>query len=77
VNAAEQPPQSEQQAHHNRRVLHATCSKHGACIGFTNVAVSKRDGQIVVDPHVTGQCVLTLAEDEAVALRDALSEWLG
>jgi hypothetical protein len=39
--------------------------------------VSKRDGEIVFDPHVTGACVLTLAEDEAVALRDALTRWLG
>jgi sulfur transfer protein SufE len=41
------------------------------------VVVSKRDGTIVFDPHVTGACVLTLAEDVAVALRDALTEWLG
>jgi hypothetical protein len=30
-----------------------------------------------LDLHVTGQCVLTLAEDEAIALRDALTQWLG
>jgi hypothetical protein len=29
------------------------------------------------DPHVTGQCVLTLAEDEASALRNMLTQWLG
>jgi hypothetical protein len=34
-------------------------------------------GAIELDPHVTGQCVLTLAEDEAIALRDTLTEWLG
>jgi CubicO group peptidase (beta-lactamase class C family) len=39
--------------------------------------VSKRDGRIELDPHVTGACVLTLAEEEAVALRDALTRWLG
>jgi hypothetical protein len=45
--------------------------------GFANVVVSKRYGTIELDPHVTGACVLTLAEDEAIALRDGLTEWLG
>jgi hypothetical protein len=39
--------------------------------------VCKHNGAIELDPHVTGQCVLTLAEDAAIALRDALTEWLG
>jgi transcriptional regulator with XRE-family HTH domain len=60
-----------------RRVIPATCRTHGGCIEFTNLVVSKRDGAIELDPHVTGQCVLTLAEDGAIALRDALTEWLG
>ncbi|MGB6165550.1 MAG: hypothetical protein WCF33_06545 [Pseudonocardiaceae bacterium] len=38
---------------------------------------AKRDGTIELAPHVTGQCVLTLAEDEATALFDALGEWWG
>jgi hypothetical protein len=46
-------------------------------MGFTNVVVTKRGGAIELDPHVTGQCVLTLAEDQAIALRDALTAWLG
>jgi hypothetical protein len=58
-------------------VIHATCTTHGAGIGFTNVVISNRDGAIELDPHVTGQCVLTLAEDEAIALRDVLTDWLG
>ncbi len=61
----------------NRKVIHATCATHGGGIGFTNLVVSKRDSSIELDPHVTGQCVLTLAEDEAIALRDALTAWLG
>jgi hypothetical protein len=77
VSAAEQPPETEHRPPHNRRVIHATCTKHGGGAGFTNLVVSKRDGSIELDPHVTGQCVLTLAEDEAIALRDALTEWLG
>ena len=62
---------------HNRMVIHATCALHRGPAGFANVVVSKRDGTIELDPHVTGACVLTLAEDEAVALRDALTRWLG
>jgi hypothetical protein len=61
----------------NRKVIHATCALHRGPAGFTNVVVSKRDGTIELDPHVTGSCVLTLVEDEAVALRDALTQWLG
>jgi hypothetical protein len=77
VSAAEQPPESEHRPHRNRRVIHATCSTHGGGTGFTNLVVSKRDGQIELDPHATGQCVLTLAEDGARELREALGEWLG
>lgn len=61
----------------DRKVLHATCALHRGPVGFANVVASKRDGTIVFDPHVTGACVLTLAEGEAVALRDALTRWLG
>jgi hypothetical protein len=76
VIAAQQPPHTPQPSRPNRRVIRATCTTHGAGIGFTNVVISKRDGAIELDPHVTGQCVLTLAEDAAIALRDALTEWL-
>jgi hypothetical protein len=77
VIAAQQSLKTPQQSRANRRVIHATGTTHGAGIGFTNVVVSKRDGAIELDLHVTGQCVLTLAEDEAIALRDALTQWLG
>ncbi|HEX4101474.1 MAG TPA: hypothetical protein VHY21_13190 [Pseudonocardiaceae bacterium] len=70
-------PQTPRRPNPNRRVVHATCSTHGGVIGFTNLVVTKRDGRIELDPHITGQCVLTLAEDEAIALRDALTELLG
>jgi hypothetical protein len=46
-------------------------------VGFANIVVCKRDGEIVFDPYVDGSCVLMLAEDEAIALRDALTRWLG
>jgi hypothetical protein len=77
VSAAEQPPETDRQPRSNRKAIHATCALHRGPAGFANVVVSKRDGTIELDPHVTGACVLTLAEDEAVALRDALTRWLG
>ena len=77
MSAVEQPPDSEYRARNDREVIHATCALHRGPAGFANVVVSKRSGSIVFDPHVTGACVLTLAEDEAVALRDALTRWLG
>lgn len=61
----------------HRKVIHAACTCQGVAAGFTNMVVSKRDGQIVLDPHVTGACVLTFGENEACALRDALIGWLG
>jgi hypothetical protein len=61
----------------DRKVIHATCALHRGPVGFANVVVSKRDGEIVFDPHVTGACVLTLAEDGARVLFEALGEWLG
>ncbi len=77
MSAAEQPPETEHRLRSDRKVIHATCALHRGPVGFANLVVSKRGGTIVFDPHVTGSCVLTLAEDEAVALRDALTRWLG
>jgi hypothetical protein len=50
---------------------------HQVAIGFTNLVVSKRNGEIELDAHVDGSCLLTLSEDEACTLRDVLTEWLG
>lgn len=77
MSAAEQPPETEHRPHRNRKVIHAWCSVHQSAVGFTNLVATKRDGYVELDPHVTGQCVLTLAEKEAAALRDVLIEWLG
>ncbi len=38
---------------------------------------TKRTHSIELDPHADGSCVLRLDEDAAIALRDALTEWLG
>lgn len=60
-----------------RRAIPATCTQHGGARGFTNLVVKKLDGEIELDPHVTGGCVIKLDENGATALRDALTEWLG
>lgn len=64
-------------AKRTRKVIFASCSEHGGARGFTNLVATKRDGVIELDPHVTGQCLLTLAEDQAIVLRDTLTEFLG
>jgi hypothetical protein len=72
VNAAEQPPESKQQPRRNRRVIHATCSRHGGGTGFTNLVATKRDGSIELDPHADGSCLLTLDEEAATQRRRLL-----
>ncbi|MGH3768611.1 MAG: hypothetical protein ACRDTX_26235 [Pseudonocardiaceae bacterium] len=65
-------------AHDRRRVvIHATCTCRGVARGFTNLLMRKVDGEIELDPHVTGCCRLTMDEDAGCVMRDALIEWLG
>jgi hypothetical protein len=59
------------------RTISATCQTHQGCRGFCNLRVSKINGDITLDPHVDGSCVITLDEEAALALRDLLTEWLG
>jgi hypothetical protein len=61
----------------NRRLLMASCSVHRGPAGFANLVVSKVNGAVELDPHVDGCCLLTLDEDAAIELRNALTEWLG
>lgn len=60
-----------------RVVIPASCAVHGGSAGFTNVVIRKLDGEIELDPHVTGACLLRFKEDAATTLRDVLIEWLG
>jgi hypothetical protein len=78
VIAAEQPPETEHRPpRRNGRTIPATCTTHRSGVGFCNLRVTKVDGTIVFDPHVTGSCVITLDEDGARILFEALGEWLG
>jgi hypothetical protein len=61
----------------NRRLIMCSCSAHGGAQRFCNLVASKIDGTIELDPHVDGCCLLTLDENAATELRDALTEWLG
>ncbi|MBV9012648.1 MAG: hypothetical protein JO272_11465 [Pseudonocardiales bacterium] len=60
-----------------RKAIPATCHLHRGPIGFANLMVSKQNGSIVFDPHVTGACLISLDEEGAETLRDLLTEWLG
>ncbi len=71
------PAGSRNLATERRRVIHATCSVHGGARSYTNLVVCKENSEIELNPHVDGSCVITLDEQEATALRDALTEWLG
>jgi hypothetical protein len=71
------PNQSRPRGSGQRRTVPATCELHRGPIGFTNLLVSKRDGTIVLDPHVDGSCVIYLDQDGATELCDTLTEWLG
>ena len=61
----------------NRRVIMVHCAVHSGAIGFTNLVIRKRDGQIVMDPHATGACVIVFDEKAAAELFDAIGSWLG
>lgn len=61
----------------NHRTVGATCRTHRGCKGFCNLRMTKVNDEIMLDPHVTGCCVISLDESEARAVRDTLTEWLG
>jgi hypothetical protein len=60
----------------SERTIPTTCQIHGAR-GFCNLRVTKIDGEIVLNPHVAGSCVIRLDEVAATQLFDILGEWLG
>lgn len=61
----------------HRRTLPVTCALHRGPADFANLAVTKRNGVIELDPHVAGGCVILLGEESARVLSEALQEWLG
>lgn len=71
----DRPPREP--ARGSRKVIPASCTTHGGTPGFTNLAVSKRDGDIVLDPRATGACVIVMNETASTALFNFLGELLG
>jgi hypothetical protein len=62
----------------NRVTVHASCDTCGGPWGFTNLLVTKLpDGRIQFDPHATGCCTVTIEEDAARTVMNALARWLG
>jgi hypothetical protein len=60
-----------------RVVIPATCQLHGGSRGFTNLLVTIRGEEIVLDPHAVGSCVTSLDKNAATTLRDMLTQFLG
>jgi hypothetical protein len=60
----------------NRKAIPVSCALHRGARGFSNLVVGKQGGEIVLDVHVTGACVIILDEDAATALFDVLRTWL-
>ncbi|MDQ3765703.1 MAG: hypothetical protein M3460_31155 [Actinomycetota bacterium] len=60
-----------------QRTIPATCQTHRGCRGYCNLRVSQINGEVVLDPHVDGSCVITLDKTAALAMRDTLTDWLG
>ena len=61
----------------NRRAIPVSCALHRGPRGFANLVVEKQGGEIVLDVHVAGACVIILDEDAATALFEVLRKWLG
>ena len=60
-----------------RKAIPATCGVHRGPEGFANLLVSMQGATVVLDPHVTGECVIALEEDSAEMLCSILTVWLG
>jgi hypothetical protein len=60
----------------NRKAIPVSCGLHRGPRGFNLVVERKHNGEIVLDPHVTGACVIIFDEDAATALFEVLRTWL-
>jgi hypothetical protein len=59
----------------NDRTIPTTCQIHGSR-GFCNLRVTKINGEIVLNPHVAGSCIIKLDKTAATQLFDILGERL-
>lgn len=58
------------------RTILTTCQTHGSK-GHCNLRVTNANGEIVLNPHIDGSCVLRLDRAAATQLFETLGEWLG
>ncbi|HZA17973.1 MAG TPA: hypothetical protein VE645_14010, partial [Pseudonocardiaceae bacterium] len=58
----------------NRRVIHIHCSVHGGPRGFTNLVCTKSNGDVELDQHVSGGCVIVFRRKAATELFDTLGQ---
>ena len=73
---ADSPSEIEVVMSANDRTIAITCQIHG-CRGFCNLRVTKIDGEIVLNPHVDGSCILRFDEVAATQLFEVFGEWVG
>jgi hypothetical protein len=71
------PDQDGHPTNHRRKAIPATCELERGPVEEINLMVSKRGGTIVLDPQVSGACVISLDEERATTLGNLLSLWLG
>jgi hypothetical protein len=71
------PDQGGHPTNHRRKAIPAACALEGGSVEQVNLMVSQGSGTIVLDPQVTGSCVISLDEKGAATLGDLLSVWLG
>ncbi len=68
----------DQPAKANYRTINVTCTTCSSGTGWCNLRVTRlAGGDIVLDPHVAGACVIVLDEAAATALFDLLRQWRG
>lgn len=60
----------------NRKAIGVTCAVHRGPRGFANLVVEKQGNEIVLDPHVTGECVIIFDEEAATELFEVFRRWL-
>jgi hypothetical protein len=60
----------------NRTAIPVSCALHRGPRGFANLVVEKQGSEIVLDPHVTGACMIIFDDDAATALFEVLRRWL-
>jgi hypothetical protein len=70
------PDSGGQPTNRCRKVIPATCALDRGPVEPINLMVSKHKGTIVLDPQVTGSCVMSLDEQGATTLGNLLAVWL-